>query len=205
MLFPSSLAPRDAVAPSPSQRDAQKRFCTLVMWRMLCLSYWEKILDVVPSSMHSLLPPEPVLTPIAEESTPEEELDPWQRRAKEVLELLQKKQPVKAVEDFASASQVAQELGSKEVLAGALIRGLVEAGAKSLTHTVVMLERYIKAVKPLVESMGLPGEMACVAGAPAPRAASTGTERLRLVGGRRQATVGALRVLPPGCLGNARG
>jgi len=177
------------VARAPP-RDPQRKFCTLVLDRILRLSYFGKLMDTVPREMDAVRPPEPTLVPIRPPGVGDAQLEPAARRAMEVAEMARSKAPEQRLGEWLASEAVAADLGSPAAVAGAALRGVLEAGAKSITHMVVLFDRYVPAIVPAVEAAGQEAELACIAAATAawarsPQRLAITLERLmgmRLVG-----------------------
>jgi len=142
--------------------DPQRRFVTETLGRVLRLSYWGKLQETVPAALDAARPPEPGLTLLRLDDTPTPagETGAGSGRgarglAARLQELLRDKAPAApVVEILAAAAADPAFAGGGVAVLNLAVRLLLEAGGKSLTHTLVVLERYLPALMPLVEGLG---------------------------------------------------
>ncbi|KAK9846278.1 hypothetical protein WJX81_000837 [Elliptochloris bilobata] len=189
-----------AVLDAPPH-DSQRRFTVATLSRLVRLSYWARIESVLPPTLHGLLPPKPEVqsldapAPHAENGLangengdapmPEAAAEPdaETRRAREVLDLVRRKEPAPALLTWAKQPALAGELGGAAGIVACVLRALLVAGAKSFTHMLIMLERYHAALEALLVAAGPQGEEAAVATAArvweaAPQRAAQAIDRL---------------------------
>ncbi|GAB4821122.1 hypothetical protein N2152v2_008168 [Parachlorella kessleri] len=143
--------------------DGQRRFCVAVMNRLVRLSYWDRVLSVLPEEFRALLPPKPEVgaLPAANDEASEDEEGRW---AAKLVQLIRTKPSAEDLDAWIVAQDPAATLGASGALGvlRMLARALLVAGAKSYTHMVIALERYYGPLAARVQEAGLEGEVALV-------------------------------------------
>ena len=166
--------------------DGRRRFVCGLIARLVNLAYWQRVESVLPTEFRPLLPPQPDPAPLLAAGS-----DAPAAAAAAVLALARRKASPAALTEWAAADPVAVALGGAPAVARALVRGLLTAGAKSFTHMITALERYMDTLGPVIGGAGPAGEAAALAAvgdvwAAAPARAAAAIDRLmalRLVSG----------------------
>ncbi|KAL6777050.1 CBP80 [Auxenochlorella protothecoides x Auxenochlorella symbiontica] len=136
------------------EHDGQRQFCGLVLDKLVRLSYWERIHSVVPPQFQVLLPPKPVPAKIEYE---ENEL------AAEILQKVRAKTSAEDLDVWLESISETSELSAFD-LCNLLVRVILDAGSKSYTHMLTLLERYTGPLVVRVTALGRQSEMSLIDG-----------------------------------------
>ena len=99
--------------------------------------------------------------------------------------------------DYLGQAGLRERLGGSAALLRAVVRGVLEGGAKSLTHSVAALERYAKPIKAAVEALEGEGEAVCIEGEKGAEGAEAGWGCQATPHGSMQATCSSSQRLRP--------
>lgn len=123
------------------ESDYQRRFCADVIMRMIRLSYWDRVNDVLPEEFRTLLPPKPQHERLPDPNAGAgEDLEGfWAARA---VEMIRKKAKDEQLDDWISSNALEAVLGGKVEVSRMLLRALLVAGQKTYSHMIIALERY---------------------------------------------------------------
>jgi len=144
-------------APDP---DLQKRFCRDVMARMVRLSYYDRVIEVLPDSFKPLMPPKPQCQPLPGLGAPSDDLEGiWAAKA---VDLIRKKTTDEQLDDWMKQHSIEAVLGGRIQLCKMLLRALLVAGQKTYSHMIIALERYYGPLAALVQEGGQEAQTACM-------------------------------------------
>lgn len=138
------------------QYDGQRRFCIEVIERMIRLSYWERIHDVLPEEFRVLLPPKPEVLnlPSIDDETYSNLDDLEGLWAGRCVGLIRKKATAEEFDSWLKSNALEAVLGGKTSLTKMVLRALLFAGQKSYSHMIIALERYYGPLALLISEGG---------------------------------------------------
>lgn len=142
--------------------DGQRKFCIAVMNRMIRLAYWDRIHSALPDEFRPLLPSKPEVLPLPSPDATVDESNVEGVWAAKLLLLVRKKASVADMTTWITQNDLLSVLGSQVGVLRVLLKCLLVAGAKSYTHMIIALERYIELLSSLTNETGLPGQLACI-------------------------------------------
>lgn len=138
--------------------DCQRRFCADVIARMIRLSYWDRIHDVLPEQFRELLPPKPQIQDLP--SDPNGDLETiW---ASKTVDLIRKRTKADQLDDWMKSNELEAVLGGKVAVVRMLLRALLVAGQKTYSHMIIALERYYGPLAILINDGGEEAQMASI-------------------------------------------
>lgn len=142
--------------------DGQRRFCMEVIERMIRLSYWERIHDVLPSEFRVLLPPKPEVETLPDDAL-ETNIDDlegvWAARA---LAMVRQKVTAEELDSWMKSNALEAVLQGKVNLVKMLVRCLLVAGQKSYSHMIIALERYYGPLALMISEAGKDAQLAAL-------------------------------------------
>jgi nuclear cap-binding protein subunit 1 len=143
------------------ESDYQRRFCVDVICRMMRLSYWDRVNQVLPEDFRKLLPVKPHHQPLPESNlgTLEDLEGIWSAKA---LDLIRKKTSDEQLDEWMKSNALEAVLGGKVNLSKMLLRALLVAGQKSYSHMIIALERYYGPLAVLVSEGGEDAQIAAI-------------------------------------------
>lgn len=151
-----------AVYADPDMVDKfpfRAHFCKDVLARCIRLSYYERVLDVVPEEMKFFLPPKPNtgnrsrFDQVINENLMKVVTGKDKQEAKVVKERLSAMIPVNGSVDDSEEQKKANMLRLS-----ALIRSILQAGCKTLSHFDTVCERYLSLLLEMTQMGGVPGK-----------------------------------------------
>jgi len=136
--------------------DGQRRFCIEVIERMIRLSYWERIHDVLPEEFRVLLPPKPEVLnlPSVDDETYSNLNDLEGLWAGRCVALIRRKATAEEFDSWLKSNALEAVLGGKTSLTKMVLRALLFAGQKSYSHMIIALERYYGPLALLISEGG---------------------------------------------------
>lgn len=136
--------------------DGQRRFCIEVIERMIRLSYWDRIHDVLPEEFRVLLPPKPEVLnlPTIDDESYSNLNDLEGLWAGRCVALIRKKATAEEFDSWLKSNALEAVLGGKTPLTKMVLRALLFAGQKSYSHMIIALERYYGPLALLISEGG---------------------------------------------------
>ncbi len=125
------------------ESNPQRIFVTFVIEKMLRLSYLERVQESLPDWAHPLLPP-----------TTEPKTLPEDSLSSEILSLLQSRAPSDQVRELVTSNPDGRSM---------FFKCLLSAGSKTLSHVVILIERYLPVLQALHPKGDLESRIATVA------------------------------------------
>lgn len=143
------------------ETDYQRRFCVDVIARMVRLSYWDRVNEVLPEGFRRLLPPKPHHQPLPDVSsgTSGDLEGIW---AAKTVDLIRKKTSDEKLDEWMKMNALEAVLGGKVNLTKMLLRALLVAGQKSYSHMIIALERYYGPLAVLITEAGEDAQAAAI-------------------------------------------
>ena len=140
--------------------DLQKRFCRDVLSKMVRLSYYDRVFEVLPENFKQLMPPKPQCQPLPSLGAPSDDLEGvWAAKA---VDLIRKKTRDEQLDEWMKEHSLEAVLGGRIQLCKMLLRALLVAGQKTYSHMIIALERYYGPLASLVQEGGHEAQVACM-------------------------------------------